>query len=77
MTKDELLMWGVYADLTLTEKIYEAAGVKKRWIDYSIPGATDPDHAWDQDKYYGDFDNWWAALPTWEKKRIYQQVTKK
>lgn len=77
MTEQGLNSWGLGADLTLTEKIYREHGISRSWVDYSIPGATDPDNAWDQDRYYADFDMWWKNIPLQEKQRIYHQITKK
>jgi len=76
MTEQELNEWGTSADLDTCERIYREHGISKSWIDYSIPGATDPDNLWDQDAYYKDFDSWWLGLPLQEKQRIYQQITK-
>jgi hypothetical protein len=74
MTEKELVDWGLYADLTLTEKIYAVCGIATRWIDYSIAGSIDPDNAWDMDAYYGDFDRWWKNLPLPKKQWIYDQI---
>jgi hypothetical protein len=77
MTEQELNDFGLYADLDTCEKIYREHGIARSWVDYSIPGATDPDNAWDQDKYYADFDLWWKNLPFQEKRRIYHRLTGK
>ena len=72
----ELGVLGTALDLDKTEKAYSLGGVSKTWVDYSIPGATDPDNLWDQDAYYDDFDAWWLGLPFKEKLRIYCQIYK-
>lgn len=77
MTEQELNEWGTYADLDTCERIYREHGISRSWVDYSIPGATDPDNAWDQDRYYSDFDMWWVSLQPEEKQRLYDQITKK
>lgn len=77
MTEQELNEWGTHADLDTCEKIYREGGISRNWVDYSIPGATDPDNLWDKDHYYADFDMWWVNLPLQEKQRIYHQITKK
>lgn len=75
MTEQELNVWGTSADLDTTTRIYSEHGIARCWQDYSIPGATDPDNLWDQDRYYADFDRWWVNLPLQEKYRIYHQIT--
>ncbi len=75
MTEKELNEWGTSADLDTCEKIYREHGISRSWVDYSIPGATDLDNAWDQDKYYADFNLWWKNLPQQEKYRIYHRIT--
>jgi len=77
MTEKELLEWGIHADLDTCEKVYREFGIGRTWMDYSFPEPTDPDNAWDQDKYYADFDLFWKNLPEQEKRRIYHRITGK
>lgn len=72
--EEELNDWGTYAALDETEKAYRLCGIATTWSDYST-GSDDPDNAWDQDKYYDDFEKWWFALPFEKKMELYNKIT--
>ena len=78
MTEQKLNDWGTSQGWDVIDRIYQQEGICKSWVDYSFADLSDPDapnDAWDQDRYYADFDRWWKNLPLQEKERIYYQIT--
>ena len=56
------------------QEAYKLGGLEKTWMDYSYSEPTDDGEEWDVDKFYHDFDDWWANLPDTEQKRIYSAI---
>lgn len=85
MNKDFLNAIGLTFDLDQTEKAYKLGGKSVSWSDYTFDWYknlsqeeqlkdANLENAWDMDKYYEDFDNWWQSLSTEKQNEIYTQV---
>lgn len=74
MTEQSLDDWGTSLGWDEIDKIYSLAGIQKCWLDYSYPEPIDPEHSWDQDKYYAEFDAWWVGLSYENKTEYYNQI---
>ena len=85
MDKNFLKAIGTSFDLDQTTKAYELGGVNVYWTDYTYDWYNNLsqeeqmkdenlDNAWDMDKYYKDFDNWWISLSTEKQNEIYNQI---
>ena len=85
MNKEFLKTIGRSFDLDQTTKAYELGGKNVYWTDYTYDWynnlsqeeqmkEANLDNAWDMDKYYEDFDNWWMSLSTEKQNEIYNQI---
>ena len=85
MDKNFLKAIGTSFYLDQTTKAYELGGVNVYWTDYTYDWynnlsqeeqmeEANLDNAWDMDKYYEDFDNWWMSLSTEKQNEIYNQI---
>ena len=83
MDKRFLSNIGTSFDLDQTTKAYELGGESIYWTDYTfkwfneLPESEQNKHldnAWDMDKYYKDFDEWWQNLPSSKQEEIYNAI---
>jgi hypothetical protein len=66
---------GLFFDLDECQKAYEAGGIKKTWMDYSYSEPTNEGEAWDDNKFYEDFDTWWLNLPKTKQEEITSRLS--
>ena len=66
---------GLFFDLDECQKAYEAGGIKKTWMDYSYSEPTNEGEAWDDNKFYEDFDTWWLNLPKTKQEAITSRLS--